>query len=232
ELVQRWLNSLELNSGILLRADDRIELGQQSYLYSSQHPSGKGPQLVVQGTGGARKPSPLAQRKINPRFQMPPMGPVYQRWLDQSPSRYAAWTKDPSISLKGEQRIYPYLWDIIVRGEFLLPRAFLRLSESTETLPQVIQRGDRQAARQTMEDFMKYMMVFDYAREQNWYDSGPTAEVLSPLQVAKFFVKSEREEGKSSVRGIYSQNDDGRWKMSSPEDIEKAIQTQLDNIKT
>jgi hypothetical protein len=230
-LAQSWLNAPNRNSGILLRPDDNIELGQQTYIYSSQHPSGKGPQLVLQGTG-ARKPSASPDRKINPRFQMPPMGPLYQEWLNQSPSRYAAWAKDPSINLRGEQAIYPYLWDIIFRGEILLPRAFLPLSQATEELPDVIKRGDRAAARRTLEDFMKYMMIFDYAREQNWYDSGPTAEVLSPLQVAKFFVKAEREEGKNSVRGIYSQNDDGRWKTASSEDIEKAIQAQLDTIKT
>ena len=109
----------------------------------------------------------------NPRFQLPPTGPVYERWLNESTARYAVWAKDKSINLSGLQTVFPYVWDVIVRGDIILPKAMLPLSKMTEELPGVVARGDKQRARIIMEEFMKDMMVFDYARDQNWYDSGP-----------------------------------------------------------
>ncbi len=123
------------------------------------------------------------------------------------------------------------MWDIIVKANILIPKATLPLSVITEELPAVISRGDKERARQIMDDCMRYLMVYDYGRDQIWYDSGPTADVLSPLQIARFFVKAEDAGGKKGARGIYSQNDDGRWGKSSPADIESAIQAQLKEIQ-
>ena len=235
KLVQSWMDEPNKNAGLLLKADDDVKLGQSTYIYSSEHWSGKGPQLVLTGetSGGLVATSVFTEKNHNPPFQMPPMGPVYRRWLQESPSRYAVWAQDKTINLTGKQALYPYLWDIVYRADIILPKAMLPLSDETEAVPQVIAAGDRTRARRIMEDFMKYMMVFDYARDQNWYDSGPTADVLSPLQIAQFFVKSDDKSADNGVHGIYSQYDDGRWSEngSDSDSTEAAVQSQLKTIR-
>lgn len=235
QLAQSWMDSPDKNSGLLIKTDDNAAVGQGTYIYSSEHWSGKGPQLVLTGEALDRlvPTSIFAKVHHNSIFQLPPMGPVYYRWLQESPSRYAVWAQDKSINLNGVQALYPYLWDIVYRAEIILPKAMLPLSKETEEIPSVIRSGDKVRARQIMEDFMKYMMVFDYARDQNWYDSGPTADVLSPLQVAQFFVKSEENASANAVHGIYSQYDDGRWPEDAPDSdgMEAAIQAQLKTVR-
>ena len=223
------------NAGLLLRTDDNAEPGQCTDICSSQHWSGKGPQLVIQGklSTAIVAAGVHGEKHYNPRFQLPPTGPVYERWLDESTERYAVWAKAKSIDLTGTQTVFPYMWDVIVRGDIILPKAMLPLSKITEQVPDVVARGDRKQARQIMEDFMKDMMVFDYARDQNWYDSGPTADVLSPLQVAKFFVKEGGDDtGAHAIyAGIDSQSKKGRWDDSSPAAINSQIAAQLDTFK-
>ncbi|HTB82268.1 MAG TPA: DNRLRE domain-containing protein [Candidatus Sulfotelmatobacter sp.] len=234
-LVQSWMDDPDANAGLLLRTDDNAGPGQCTDICSSQHWSGKGPQLVIRGKFSTAivAAGVHSEKHYNPRFQLPPTGPVYERWLNESTERYAVWAKDKSINLTGVQTVFPYMWDVIVRGDIILPKAMLPLSKITEEVPAVVARGDRKQARQIMEDFMKYMMVFDYARDQNWYDSGPTADVLSPLQVAKFFVKEGGDDtGAHAIySGIDAQSKNGRWDDSSPAAINSQIEAQLDTIK-
>lgn len=235
KLAQSWMDAPDQNAGLVLRTDDDAALGQSTYIYSSEHWSGKGPQLVLTGqASGQLVPADVfSAASRNAPFQLPPMGPVYHRWLEESSSRYAVWAQDKTIDLKGTQALFPYLWDIVFRADIILPKAMLPLSRETEEIPAVIKQGDQARARQIMDDFMKYMMVFDYARDQNWYDSGPTADVLSPLQIAQFFVKSGEKSSDNGVHGIYSQYDDGRWSAAGPDSdsVEAAIQAQLKTIR-
>jgi Carbohydrate binding module (family 35) len=234
-LIQSWIDKPAANAGLLLRTDENAGPGQCTDICSSQHWSGKGPQLVIKGKFSADKMAAVihSQKYYNPRAQLPPTGPVYERWLNESKERYAVWAKDKSIDLTGLQTVFPYLWDVIVRGDIILPKAMIPLSRMTEEVPGVVARGDRQRARQIMEDFMKDMMVFDYARDQNWYDSGPTADVLSPLQVAKFFVKDGGDDAGAHAiyAGIDSQSQNGRWDDSSSVAINAQIIAQLEVIK-
>lgn len=234
-LIQSWMDYPDGNAGLLVRTDENAEPGQCTDICSSQHWSGKGPQLVIKGKFSTSivAAEVHSEKHYNPRFKLPPTGPVYERWLNESTERYAVWAKDKSINLTGLQTVFPYMWDVIVRGDIILPKAMLPLSRITEEVPEVVARGDRQQARQIMEDFMKYMMVFDYARDQNWYDSGPTADFVSPLQVAKFFVKEGGDDmGAHAIyAGIDSQSKNGRWDDCSPEAINAQITAQLDTIK-
>jgi hypothetical protein len=149
----------------------------------------------------------------------------------ESRDRYSDWAKDKEINLTGEQQLFPYLWSIIVKADLMIPKATLPLSKITEELPAVISRGDSTRARQIMEDCMKYLMVYDYGRDRIWYDSGPMVESLSPLQIARFFVRDTEGSGKSRRRPIYSQYDDGRWGESTSADLTDAVDAQLQEIK-
>jgi len=234
-LVQSWMDAPDANAGLLLRTDENAEPGQHTCIMSSRQWSGNGPQLVIRGKLSGAKVSAGSDSQIryDSRFELPPMGPVYERWLNECTERYAVWAKDKSINLTGSQAVFPYLWDVIVRGDIILPKSMLPLSRITEEVPQVVARGDKQRARQIMEDFMKDMMVFDYARDQIWYDSSPTAEFLSPLQVAKFFVKdADDTKGAHAIySGIDSDTRSGRWDDCSAETIESRVKAQLELIK-
>ncbi len=48
-LVQSWMENPDANAGLLIKTDDNAEPGQSTHICSSQHWSGKGPQLVVNG---------------------------------------------------------------------------------------------------------------------------------------------------------------------------------------
>lgn len=234
-LVESWMTEPDGNAGLLIRTDDDAEPGQGTHICSSQHWSGNGPQLVIKGSFGPAKAlaSVHERRQFNPRYQLPPVGPLYQRWLNESDAhtdRYVLWARDKSINLAGDQRLFPYLWDISVKADILIPKATLPLSKITEEIPSVVARGDRPRARQIMDDCMKYLMVYDYGRDQIWYDSGPAADILSPLQVAKFFAR-DNESGKTGSRGIYSQYDDGRWDESSDQKARAELDAQLEEIK-
>jgi DNA-binding transcriptional MerR regulator len=234
-LVESWMEQPDRNAGLLIRTDDDAEPGEGTHICSSQHWSGNGPQLVITGKLSPEKvpASVHTQTHYNRPYQLPPTGPLFERWLnesDQKNDRYPVWARDKSINLIGEQRIFPYLWDITVKADILIPKATLPLSQVTEELPAVIARGDRPRAHQIMEDCMRYLMVYDYGRDQIWYDSGPTADILSPLQVAKFFVK-DRDSDKGGAHPIYSQYDDGRWGETSPEQAKTELNAQLEEIK-
>jgi len=50
ELAQRWLEHPERNSGLFIKVtNEKPEWGDHVYFYSSEHASGKGPQLVLEG---------------------------------------------------------------------------------------------------------------------------------------------------------------------------------------
>ncbi|MHC4752999.1 MAG: DNRLRE domain-containing protein, partial [Planctomycetota bacterium] len=56
ELVQQWLDHPEQNSGFCIKPmNEKPEWGDHVYFYSSEHSTGKGPQLVIEGAPG--KPS-------------------------------------------------------------------------------------------------------------------------------------------------------------------------------
>lgn len=234
-LVQSWANHPEKNAGLLLKTDDGTPVGQSAYICSSQHWSGNGPRLVLRGnvSEGAAGVSTSEGQSYNPRYELPPMGPAYERWRQESTTRYAAWARDPALHLTGTQAVMPYVWDIVLRGNVILPKVTLPMSELTDQIPEAAAHHDSGQARQIMEAFMARLMAFDYVRDQNWYDSGPNVDVLSPLQIARLFVKDDLEGEDEGAKGIYSQYDDGRWRDALPDPAaqEKELQAQLAKIK-
>lgn len=227
ELVQSWLDHPEANAGLLLRTDDSAEPGQHTHICSSQHWTGQGPQLVIEGHFSPDKIVAATGQPevVNAPYRLPPMGPLYEKWLANSKSRYAVWVRDPKIGLQGEQRVFPYIWDIMVRGEIILPKSTLPLSDITTEIPAVVARGDRKRAREIVDEFMQRLMIYDYARDRIWYDSGPS-DVVSPLQVARFFA-SENSDESGEAHGIYSGYGFGK----AMPDLESVIASQLAEIK-
>jgi len=213
-LVQKWLNEPERNSGLYIKAGNIGERrGDHAFFYSSEHYSGKGPQLVIEGTAG--EPRGKRHRKpFNPRYVFPPAGAAFERWLETADNRYVQWTKDANMSR--EQALMFYYFDITVRGELLLPKCRILLSENMLELDELIAKGDEQAVRQKLKDVRKYLLVWEYIREVRWYDAGPLAEVLSPLQLGILW-------GKCVFGEMEKKHGKGSWKPLTSNELEQTI---------
>jgi len=221
-LVQTWIDAPQTNAGLYLKARHHGEkLGEHVYFHASEHHSGKGPQLVIKGSGGASKTERI-HRPYNKRYVFPERNEPFQRWLATADNRYTGWVE--SCRMSKEQAILPYYWEVIIRGEFLQPRCRLRLMQGLTRLDDLIAQGNEAAVRQELEKVREYLLVWEYIRETRWYDSGPLADELSPLQLGilwgqEIFGKMLNKYGNSS------------WKRLSPQELEQAIRETVEKTR-
>lgn len=184
-VVQKWIDDPTANAGLYIRAKNHGEtLGDHVYFYSSEHYSGKGPQLIIESSKSDVS-SVRIDRPFNKRYEFPKRDAQFENWLDNAGSRYVRWIE--ACNMNEEQALLPYYWDIIIRGEFLLPRCRLLLSKGLDTLDECIEKSDEKCVREELKRTRQYLLVWEYIREVRWYDSGPLAEELSPLQLAQLW---------------------------------------------
>lgn len=196
ELVQSWIDNPKSNAGLLLKVIDKSEtLGDHVLFYSSEHSSGKGPELVVNGVRGKAKFEQDKSKPFNPRYVMPVEDRAFERYLKTRDFRYVLWTTDPVVNMQGKQRIYPYYWDIVVYGEYVLPYAYYSFSQSILAIDDMIERGDSASLRKFQINRLRYLHIWEYNREQRWYDCGDVIEILSPLQAAYIWLGSKKDNG-------------------------------------
>ncbi len=75
ELAQRWLDHPGQNTGLRLAADVRgTERGEHVYFHSSEHWSGKGPQLVLEGTPGTPRRGTTGAARVKKPMVLPADG--------------------------------------------------------------------------------------------------------------------------------------------------------------
>jgi len=222
-LVQSWLDEPQNNAGLCIRADDNARLGEHAFFYSSEHYSGNGPQLVIEAASGPSRQTE-SPGSFNPRYVFPPEGDAFEKWLKEANNRYTNWANDPQMNMTRRQALMIYYFDVTVRGEFLCPRVRIPLTENMLQLDSLIAEGDAPALRQKLADVWKYLLVWEYIRETRWYDAGPLADVLSPLQLAILWAKPGY--------GIFAKMDDGRWDPLSPEELERNIQETISQTQS
>ena len=74
--------------GLYIASQDNPNLADEAHFYSSRHPSGKGPQLIIQATPGAPK-LPRQEWPWNPPEFLPPAdGEEFQQWKKGAGGRY------------------------------------------------------------------------------------------------------------------------------------------------
>jgi len=213
-LVQRWLDDPAHNAGLYIKARNNGKaIGDHVYFYSSEHYSGKYPQLVIEGSRGPAR-SARIERPFNKPYEFPKRDAQFENWLATADNRYTEWVK--VCKMTPEQSLLPYYWEVIIRGEFLLPRCRLPLSKGIDTLDRLIEQGDEAGVRTELKKVREYLLVWEYIRETRWYDSGPVAEELSPYQLAQLW-------------NHVSVFQDKPWKPLTAEELDKKV---LDTIES
>lgn len=232
ELVQLWLEHPELNAGLLIKVDEPEEImGDHVLFYASEHSSGKGPELVITGKKGTPKVAADPGKKFNPRYVMPSQGEAFQRYLAEDDFRYKTWTLDPVIGLEGDQRIYPYYWDIVVSGEYVLPYAYYPFSLSIPSIDELIATGANDALLQWQVNRLRYLHIWEYVREQRWYDCGDIIENLSPYQAALIWLGSKKDNG-MIIDGVLNKIHPKGQKNLTPEQIIARMDAEWEEINS
>lgn len=226
-LVQSWINNPSKNAGLLIKVDGKEEiLGDHVLFYSSEHGSGKGPQLVIDGTEGKAKFPADKNKKFNPRYIMPIEGKAFDHWLKNRNFRYVQWTTDSVVNLQGAQRIYPYYWDVVVEGEYVLPYAYYPFSQSILGIDSMISKNDVEGLRKFQMDRLRYLHLWEYVREQRWYDCGDVIEIFSPYQAALIWLGSKADNG-MSFDGVLNKIHPKNEKNLTEEDIKQRCKNEV-----
>ena len=215
DIVQQWLDYPEKNSGLYLKSGQEDPAwGDHVYFYSSEHASGKGPQLVIEGTPGTPKAAPMNKPRTKRKHLYPPTDAAFDKWLAEADNRYVRWTKEADMTREQAKMIFYY--DVTVRGKMLLPNCRIPLTEDIEQLHRLIPQGDEQAVRAILRDARKRLLYWEYIREAHWYDAGPLADVLSPLQLGILW-------GKCIFGNMLNKYGDSSWKRLTPDELEDTI---------
>lgn len=210
KLVRKWVENPKENAGVYLVAE-RPKLGAHAFFYSSEHHSGDGPQLVIDyQSDDANVAMSTDSFSPNPQYVFPEAGDQFNKWLASSEGRYVEWVRDARMNQ--EQALQFYYFDVVVRGEFLLPKCRLLLSDIIIEMDSLIVQRDRTAIKKRLKDVRDLLLVWEYIRQTRWYDSGPLAETLTPYQLGKIWGEY-----------IFGRLDDGRWAPKTPEELEQEI---------
>ncbi|MGC9342925.1 MAG: DNRLRE domain-containing protein [Bacteroidales bacterium] len=230
ELVQNWLENPSENSGILINAAV-THIGQHVLFYASEHLSGKGPQLIINGTEAPARYPDNTDKAYNPRYELPPQGRAFDNFLSddklEGNKRYKKWTLDTKLNLSSNQKIYPYYWDIVVDGEVILPYSYYPFSRSILKLDSLIENNDKKGLKEWHKARLRYAHVWEYCKEQRWYETGDVVEILSPYQAALIWLRTDKET--SGIDGILTKHHIGKEQMTE-EDIDKRVKRELKQI--
>jgi outer membrane protein assembly factor BamB len=217
ELVQQWLDHPQQNSGLYIKpVNEKTEWGNHVYFYSSEHSSGKGPQLVIEGTPG--KPRVETEKPIRKKrkHMFPPSDAVFDKWLAEADNRYVRWTEECNMTREQAKMIYYY--DVTVRGQMLMPNCRIPLTDYIIKLDELIPQGDEEAVEDILKNVRKRLLYWEYIREANWYDAGPLADVLSPLQLGTLW-------GKCIFGNMLKKYGNSSWKRLSPDELDAVIES-------
>jgi hypothetical protein len=230
-LVQSWIDNPSKNAGLLIKTDEKKEvLGDHVLFYSSEHESGKGPELLIEGKEGKAKYPADLNKKFNPRYVLPLQGKAFEQWLQNRNFRYVEWTTDPVVNLQGSQRIYPYYWDVVVEGEYVLPYSYFPFSQSINGIDSLIGTRDVEGLRRFQINRLRYLHLWEYVREQRWYDCGDVIEIFSPYQAALIWLGSKKDNG-MSFDGVLNKIHPKGEKNLSDEEIRERCQKEVEECK-
>jgi len=223
EIIQKWLDHPEWNAGLFIKTREQAKLGEHVHFYSSEHHTGNGPQLVLTGTPGPASTS-RTSRPYNRRHIFPQEDDAqFLRWLDEANNRYTQWVHE--FEMTRQQALQIYYYEVIVRGEFLMPRVRVPMFQVMHETKQLIDEGNETQVREKMKEIRKLLLIWEYIRQTQWYDSGPLAEILNPLQLANLYAKPGI--------GIFDRIDDGgrNFQILTEAELDQVVNTKLESTR-
>ncbi|MDB5232401.1 MAG: hypothetical protein JWN76_3206 [Chitinophagaceae bacterium] len=231
KLLQRWIEHPETNAGLLLKTKEDVSFGEHVQFFSSEHYSGKGPQLVVDGALISQ--ASRGAISSNKRYQLPALNdPGYQRWLKEETFRYADWSRDSvNLQLSEKNKIFPYLWDVMIDGEFIIPYSYVTLTNNMTMLNKYVADHDAEACKRVMMENQTAWHIWEYVKEQNWYEAGNVVDdIFTPYQMAFLFAnRIKKKNGDySGIWSVYDRN--GNWDRKTPETLEKIVKAQVEKF--
>ena len=223
-LARKWIDHPEANAGLLLRpAKPSDRWGEHVFFYSSEHYSGKGPQLLIEGTPGEPKRAASSARS-KAVHKLPADGPKFDRWL-ASNRRLAGFAR--KLGLDREQARVFFHMDTTVRDRLLIGRYQMPIAKLNPRIEAVAAKGDEPEVRRLLCQFRRAILTYEYIHDTQWYTAGPLAEVLSSLQIGKLYAVClfGRMEEHALERGTKI------WWPATGEKLDKAVRDTFENVK-
>ncbi len=186
-VIEEWMRYPERNNGFIIKTIPVANAwGEHIYFYSSEHYSDRTPRLEVEGSGEREPLVPVSGKKDKKRLHGYTRidEESFCKWLDRG-KRLANFTRMAEMNTRQAKLFYYY--DVIFRRDYLLERYQIPLGKSFEAIEKAIEADDASQVRTLMNDVRKYLLVWEYIRETDWYTSGPLAEELSPWQLGVLF---------------------------------------------
>lgn len=221
-LAQRWLDKPETNAGLILRpAEPVTEWGCHAFFHSSEHWSGKGPQLVIEGAPGPARDAATERKKRV--FALPSVGPKLEKWRASS-ERLARFARDMGATT--DQARVLCMIDTTVRRELIINLYGMPLAIAMPKLADAVKRNDEKACRELLHEVRKANLAYEYVHDTQWYTAGPLADVFSNRQLGILYGKCLF--GRQEQRAI----EEGRviWKPETGEAMEKGVRATVDYV--
>jgi len=221
KLVQSWIDNPEANFGLYIRGQEDADLADEAHFFSSEHPGGKGPQLIIEATPGPAKTN-QQQWAWNPPQYMPPVdSPEYAKWKEVGKGRYPTWATGPEMHLSEEQGLWPYYWDTQIRIN-TLAECFIPLAKSLVRLKNYIAEDNQESLNKEFEFVRIHLLKYEDVKSMRIHQSGPVAEELTSIQLGNML-------GKEGF-GVHAQEGIAKYPQRSEEEILGLIDKELNKL--
>ncbi len=221
ELVQSWLDNPELNYGLYIRGQEDAKVADEAHFFSSEHPSGKGPQLVIEASRGEAK-TEKQEWAWNPPKYMPPKNSLeYAKWKEFDVGRYPTWATGPEMHLSDDQGLWPYYWDTQIRIN-TLAECFIPLAKNLINLKKYIAEENREGLYEELDIVRLYLLKYEDVKSMRIHQSGPVADELTSIQLGTML-------GKEGF-GVHARKGVAKYNWKSDEEIENQINKELKKL--
>lgn len=221
ELVQSWIDNPETNHGLYIRGQEDADLTDEAYFFSSEHPSGKGPQLIVDATTGPAKTVKQEWAWNPPKFLPPVNSPEYKKWKQVASGRYKRWATGPEMHLSEEQGLWPYYWDTHIRINSR-KEIFIPLAKSLKRLRKYIAEDNEDALNEELDFVRLHVLKYEDVKGMRIHQSGPVAEELSSIQLGTMLGKEKF--------GVHARHGIAKYPQRSVEEILDKIDNEINKL--
>ncbi len=223
QLVQSWIENPKTNYGLYIRAQEDADLTDEAYFFSSEHPSGKGPQLVIEAISGPARGAKQKWAWNPPKFMPPVDSPEYAKWKEIGRGRYKDWATGPEMHLTDEQGLWPYHWDTHIRVN-TLAECFIPLAKSLVRLKACIAEDNQEAFTDEFEFVRRHLLKYEDVKGMRIHQSGPVAEELTSIQLGTMLGKEKF--------GVHAKEGISKYPQRSSEEILRLIDRELGKLRS